>query len=72
MAGMFPILSNMLGKRRVPMAQQNANPMQYQQMPVPPNPTQPAQVGQIGNEQFNEQQKLMNRGKLRRGMGRMG
>ena len=68
MPGLFPTLSNLL-RKRTPQAQQQQNPMQYQQMPQM-NP-QPAQPGEVGNEQFYAQQKLMNRGRTRRGMGRM-
>jgi len=74
MPGLFPTLSNLL-RKRTPQAQQQQNPMQYQQMPLIRSAiqmnSQPAQPGEVGNEQFNAQQKLMNRGRTRRGMGRM-
>jgi len=68
MPGLFPTLQGFL-KKRVPQGQQNQNPGLYQQMPQAPIPR--PQAGMVGNEDFNRQQQVMNRGKTRRGMGRM-
>jgi hypothetical protein len=66
---MFPMLGRFLQKR-TPQAQQQANPYQYQDMPdTNQEPVHPS--GPVGNEEFNRQQQIMNKGRSRRGMGRM-